>query len=224
DHREALAELRQRVRPEAHDRGERHAVHVAGRRRLRRVHVRVRVEPDQADLLLLAVVGARDARHRAAGDRVVAADDERAAALLDPALDATAQAAAAVRDRVEVLRALVLRLLRVRAQHGHVAEVFELEPERLDAAAEPGDADRGGPHVDAAQAAAEVHGDAEESDALGHERRSFFFFLALLFARRAGSGAAGAPFFAPRSRAPGALARRGTKLTPAPRARPSARA
>src|SRR5205085_11993502 len=55
---------------------ERHAVNVPRRRRLRRVHVGVRVEPDKADRLAAFAVERRDARNRADGYRMIAAEDD----------------------------------------------------------------------------------------------------------------------------------------------------
>src|ERR1700722_12822448 len=57
----------------AHDAGERHAVDVAGRRRVRRVHVAVSVEPDVADVFFLLAVKAGDTCGDSGGDGVIAA-------------------------------------------------------------------------------------------------------------------------------------------------------
>ena len=55
---ENVAEFR---RPQAHHRGQRHAMHVAAGRRFGRVDVGVRVDPDQADVLVLAAIKFGDA-------------------------------------------------------------------------------------------------------------------------------------------------------------------
>jgi hypothetical protein len=77
--------------------------------------------------------------------------------------------------------------------------------------------DRGGPHVDAAEAPAEVHRDAQESHA-GHALCLAFFPVGFL------AGALAATGFAERAARAGAPALRGTKRTSAPRASPSAAA
>ena len=64
---------RERIVGEAERDRERHPVHVAGRRGARRVAVGVRVHPDDAR----ATPGARDARERADGHGVVAAEHQR---------------------------------------------------------------------------------------------------------------------------------------------------
>ena len=58
-------------------RGERHAVHVAARRGVGRVHVGVRVDPEQTDLLLLPPVELGHAGDGSRSDRVIAAENQR---------------------------------------------------------------------------------------------------------------------------------------------------
>ena len=56
------AEIDEFRRAVAHQRRQRHAVHVAGRRTVRRVHIAVGVEPDISDALFLLAIEAGDAR------------------------------------------------------------------------------------------------------------------------------------------------------------------
>ena len=65
----------ERLRPQAQQRRQRHAVHVAAGRGLRRVDVGMGIDPDQADLLSFAPVELRDARDRARRNGMVAAED-----------------------------------------------------------------------------------------------------------------------------------------------------
>src|SRR5215472_10036162 len=54
-------------RPQAHDRGQRHAVHVAAGRGFGGIHVAVRVDPEQPDFVVLAPVKLSYARYRTGG-------------------------------------------------------------------------------------------------------------------------------------------------------------
>ena len=61
----------------AREHGERHAVHVAGRARFRRVEIGVRVEPEDKQLAADAGAAAGDAVHRPHRQAVIAAKDDR---------------------------------------------------------------------------------------------------------------------------------------------------
>ena len=64
-------------RPQPQQRGQRHAMHVSAGRRVRRVDVGVRVDPDQAHLLILPAVKFGDARHRSGGHGMISAQRQR---------------------------------------------------------------------------------------------------------------------------------------------------
>ena len=56
-------------------------MHVATRRGVRRVHVGVRINPQETDGLTAAPVVLGDAGNRADGDRMITADDDRQLAI-----------------------------------------------------------------------------------------------------------------------------------------------
>ena len=93
--------------------GERHPVHVAGRARLGRVEVAVRVDPDHAARLPR---GGGEAGERPDRDRVVAAEHERARAVAHRLLDERRKRGAGVEDLGQVARPLVVRARAPRAR------------------------------------------------------------------------------------------------------------
>jgi hypothetical protein len=146
DHRGAIPEPGQHVGAVPEATGERHT------------------EPDQPDPLVAARVEAADAGHRPAGDRVVAPHHQRQAPALEHANDLVAQPGAALGDLAQEARLRIARVTPFGALDGHVPEVLEVAAQGLDGALRAGDAERAGPHVDAAQPAPEVHRNAEQRD------------------------------------------------------------
>ncbi len=105
---------------------QRHPVHVAGGGRLRRVHVAVRVHPDQAERIrrhAANVVGARG--HRAGGQAVIAAEHQRQRACLVRLQRDVVQAAAHGGDLVDVLLRRIDGLCRLGNRRGQIALIAD---------------------------------------------------------------------------------------------------
>ena len=160
------ADARQLRRFRAEQRGERHAVHVAAGRGRRRVHVAVRVDPEQADRQVASSAAPIAPRPRP--NRRRGCDRRRARAASRP-LESESSAVwysclAHLGDVVDVLLALVAPLLRFGNRRRQIAAIDDRLAELRQAFAEPGDAERRRPHVDAAAAAAKVQRHADDVD------------------------------------------------------------
>ena len=125
--------LAQRLGPQAEQRGQRHAVHVAGGRGLRRVDVGVGIDPEHADLLALAAVELGHAGDRAGGQRVVAAQHQRRHALFQGLDHRLGGAGAGLGDFLQIARVFVAEALGLGDLHADVAAVGDLVAERLKA-------------------------------------------------------------------------------------------
>ena len=156
------ADSRQLRRLLAEQRRERHAVDVAAAARRRRVHVAVRVDPDQADPPVAAAHEIRGGRNRAGREAVVAAEHERHAALLESRERRLVQPLADLRDLADVLLLRVAGGLDFRDRRDEIALVDDRHAERGQAFAEAGNPERGGSHVDAAAVAAEIQRHADD--------------------------------------------------------------
>ena len=92
---------------------ERHAVDVAAQGGGRRVHVAVRVNPEQANRQLLrSPRPMRGRRHRPGGEAVVAAEHKRQGAVIQTPARRLVQLLTDLRDVVDILLPLVLPLPR----------------------------------------------------------------------------------------------------------------
>ena len=127
-------------------------MHVPARARLRRVDIRVRVDPEHA----AGAVDGRQPAERPERHRVVAAEDERDLARRSGLGDEPRNPLARLLDLREEARALVVQrgLLRLRARH--IPSVAHLVPEAAKPLLEPRRTHRRRPHVDTAPALAEV--------------------------------------------------------------------
>ena len=150
----------------AAQKGRRHAVHVAGLRRLRRVVVGMGIEPqhEQRPALLLPV--ARNAVHRSHRQRMIAAHEDRNGAGTRQRIGALAELADPALDRVVIFgvrrrRALVGSNFRL----GHVAVVLDGKAELIEDAADARGAQRVRPHQGSELRSPDLDGDAEQGDA-----------------------------------------------------------
>ena len=100
--RREAADARELRRLRSEQRGERHAVDVAAAGGRRRVHVAVRVHPDQAERLLVAPDEVRRGRDRSGGEGVVAAEHERNAPFLEDRERRLVEPLADARDLADV--------------------------------------------------------------------------------------------------------------------------
>ena len=108
--------------------------------------------------------GSRDGSHR---DGMVAAENQRDAAVFQEFADVLGGPAADRGDFLHVARAAVGERLRLGNDHRQVAGIFDFEPHFAQARLQAGGADRRGTHVYAAAALAEVERDAEDFDLRG---------------------------------------------------------
>src|SRR5271156_3231866 len=100
-HRFDVGQIRQLRRSITHDGRERHAVHVARRRRIRRVHIAVRVQPNHAHSFRFLIEMRRSAVRRAHGNRMIAAQHQRNHVLVQSFLHRVGQALARLRNFVQ---------------------------------------------------------------------------------------------------------------------------
>ena len=143
--------------------GERHPVHVAGGRALGQVEIAVRVDPQHS----ARAVHVRHPAERADRDRVVATQHERHEPAATRVPDERCDALARAHDRLEVARPRIPDLRRLGKARVHVAPVDAVAAETRDPLLKACVPDRGGTHVDAAAARAEVEPSADH----GHRPR-----------------------------------------------------
>src|SRR2546423_866754 len=144
---------------------ERHAVNVSRRRRLRRVHVCVRVEPDEADRLFALAVERRDARDRADGYRMVAAEDDGQFPALQNFSHVFGQLHARRFYLAQEAQTLAGRGRVRRAFEAKVSEVSDFVAQLRDALPQSRDAHRRGAEVNARDARAEAARRSDDADA-----------------------------------------------------------
>src|SRR5439155_24427344 len=127
------------------------------------VHVAMSVHPEQADRQLLRparpIGGGRD---RSRPQAVIAAEHHRHRTLVQRSERRLIDLLADLRDVADVLLLLVAQLLRLRNRRREVALVDDGVSETNKPFAEPRDAKRGRAHVDAAPAAPQVEGNADD--------------------------------------------------------------
>ena len=163
--RRERADLRELDRFGAEQRGERHAVDVPRKRRGRRVHVAVGVDPQQSQRQLFRFLRPfRRRRRRSSRQAVVAAENDRHRPFVERRQRRLIQLLAHPGDVADVLLALVAELLRFGNRRRQIAFVDERAAEGGDAFAESGDPERGRSHVDAAAVAAEIQRHADDVD------------------------------------------------------------
>ncbi len=104
-------------------RGQRHAVHVAARRARRRVHVAVRVDPQQPERLARVARVRGRCRHRSSAQAVVAAQHQRKRAFFDRRARGLIQAVADLGDLLDELLSGIAVLSRFRDGRRQVAAI-----------------------------------------------------------------------------------------------------
>ncbi len=130
--RRPVVQLGQRVQSaQSHQRSQRHAVDIARGRGLRRVDVRVRVNPDQPDVLPLAPVVLGHPAHRAGGNRVISADRQRSLLLLQRVQNLLGQLGAGGRDLAQVAGVRIAKVLLLGQGDADVARILHHVAQRL---------------------------------------------------------------------------------------------
>ena len=104
-------DVRQRFRPVTQVGGKRHAVHVAAGAGLRRVHVGVGVNPKATHFLVAVAIELGNARLRADGHGVIAAERDGEVAGLQRLADALRHLLRSLRNFLQILGALVAERL-----------------------------------------------------------------------------------------------------------------
>src|ERR1035437_5679711 len=132
-----------------HERGERHAVHVAAGGRVGRVHVGVRVDPEKADFLVLATVELGHPRHRTHSNGVIAAEDERNFAGFERLQRQFGALGAGSGDFLEVFGVGCAFFFLFGDGDGDVPGVFDNVPDGFEAGFESGGGAGGGTQVSA---------------------------------------------------------------------------
>ena len=158
-------DVAERLRAQAEQRGQRHAVDVAGGRGVRGVDVGVGVDPDQADLLPPAAVKLGHAGDRAGGQGVVAAQHQRRHALFEGLDHGLGGARAGFGDLLQIAGVSCCRRLGFGNLDADVAAIGDLVAEGFKARFEAGHAHGRGAHVHAAAAGAHVEGHADDANA-----------------------------------------------------------
>ena len=139
-------------------------MHVAARRRVGRVHVGVRVDPEQADFLVLPAVELGDARNGSGSDRMISAENQRNFAGFQRLQHEVGALGAGGGDFLEVFGAGGAFFLLLGDGDGNVASIFDDVPDGFKARFESGNADRGRPHVNAAPGLAKIERNADHTD------------------------------------------------------------
>ena len=177
----AVAEdVAQRLRSQAEQRRQRHAVHIAGGRSFRGVDVGVGVDPEDADLLLLAAIELRHSGDGAGRQRVIPAQHQRRHALLQRFQHRLGGAVAGFGYLLQVAGVVAARGLGLGDLHADIAAIGDPVAEGFQARLEAGDPHGGRPHVHPAAAGAHVQRNTDDANAAGGQ--------ALRAARRAGAG------------------------------------
>jgi hypothetical protein len=159
-----------RLRPQ--QRGQRHPVHVAARRRRGGVHVAVGVHPEQAERLVLSPGEFGGRADRTRREAVIPAEHERDPPFLERAQRRFVQLLADARDLADVALVRVARGFHLRNRRGDVPPFHDGVAERLQFLVQAGDAQRGGPHVHPAPVPAEIERHPDDVNRLdrGHWR------------------------------------------------------
>ena len=163
--RRERADLRELGRLGTKQRRERHPMHVAGQRGCRRVHVAMRVDPQQPDRQLLRLASPFGGRcHRSRAETVIAAEHHWHRPFVERSQRRLIELLADLGDVADVLFALVAQLLRLGNRRWQIAFVDDRVAECGEPFSEPGYAERRRSHVDTAPAAAKVERHADDVD------------------------------------------------------------
>ena len=136
---ENIGEIR---RPQAGDGRQRHAVNVAAGRSLRRIHVAVRVNPDEPCFLVLPPVEFGDAGHATGSDGVVAPQDQRNLRRFQRLHHQFGVLGAGGSDLFQVLGGGLALLLLLGDGHGDIAGIFHHVSDGLQSRLQAGNAHR----------------------------------------------------------------------------------
>ncbi len=139
-------------------------MHIAARRRLGRVYVAVRVDPQQADFLPLSPVELRHARDGARRHRVISAQNQRNFAGLERLDDHVRTLEAGRGNFFQIFGARRAFFFLLRDGDGDVAGIFHVVANGFEPRLQPGDAYGGWTHVHAAARLAKVEGNADDTN------------------------------------------------------------
>src|SRR5277367_623893 len=106
-------------------------------------------------------------------DGMIAAENQRGEILIQRLFDGVGQALAGAGDFVQVACAFFAVGLLFRLWYGNVANIFHVAPELLQPRLQAGHAQRGGAHIDAAAARAQVHRYADDAYFIRHKFSAF---------------------------------------------------
>ena len=133
-------DILERVRPQAHQRREWHAVHVATGRGVGCVDVRVGIDPDQPHLLPAAAVELGNAGDGSDRDGMISAEGDGGHDLIELFQDPFGSGGAGLRDLIEIACILITGLPGFGDRDSDVAAINNDVPEALEVGFQPGDA------------------------------------------------------------------------------------
>ena len=129
---------------------QRHSMDVAARAALGRIHIGMRVDPDQAQPFAPAMKVPRSAGDRSHRDGMIAAEYQRKCAGAQSAIHHLGHQGTGFRDLRQILGARMHFGLAFALDHGHVAQVFHFIAQRQEPAVEIRHPHRRWSHVDSA--------------------------------------------------------------------------
>jgi hypothetical protein len=165
DLRSIAEDLRQFPRALADTTGQRHPVHIPARARIRRIHVGMRINPDDADSLLPLFPSLCNSGHGTGRHRMITAQNKRKALVENSAVNHICEGAADGSNLIQVLGARGTRRRALGLLHKHIAKVLNRVAERSNMRPQSGEPHGRRPHINAAPARAQVKRHTENGDA-----------------------------------------------------------
>src|ERR1043166_2321638 len=165
DLRPVAIDIAQLRRTHARDAGERHAVDIPARAGVGRVHVGMRIEPDEPDRFAARAKIMAGAAYGPDRDRMIAAAPQRHAPAGERLFDAAGQRIARRRDLRQILRAGFALRPAFLLLHRNVAPVRYFIAQLRDSPVEIRDAHRGWTHVYPTTVLSEIERRADDRDA-----------------------------------------------------------
>src|SRR4051794_34777537 len=132
-------------------------MHVAAGRSLRRVHICVRIDPDDTNLFSAIAVYLRETGYRSNRDRVIPAKNQRQLAFGCGRMDQIREIRARLRDLRQVACLFLYDLQTLRLEYLHIPEILNVVAERPYTLVQTCQPERGWSHIHTATARTQVH-------------------------------------------------------------------
>src|SRR5579862_6117212 len=127
------------------------------------------VDPDQADVLILAAVELGDSGNRTRGHGMISAQRERNFSGFQSLQHKLGMLRAGSRDLFQILRVRVALFFLLGNRDGHIAPVLHFVTESFEPSFEAGYANRGRSHIHAAARLAKIKGNANNANLTGRD-------------------------------------------------------